>query len=236
MRYAPETFAVRQEQRSNPLSLESYPIGHCQLGMVVLGEKTFFPDFQWPIFNSQYPAPLRREGAYAATHKKAPFRVAHLNQSNFRQGDLTMRTRIAFLSFCLVMTTMAWAADINSQGRGELLYRRDMALVWTSDVSGKWTAQVPGRDGQLQETTFTFKVEGDKLTGAVSGRQGDTPIADGKVSGDEISFTVTRERQGNVIKQLYKGKVSGDEIKFTRSVEGGQGDRPPVEFTAKKAK
>jgi hypothetical protein len=111
-----------------------------------------------------------------------------------------------------------------------------MALVWSGDVSGKWTAQVPGRDGQPQETTFTFTVEGDKLTGAVSGRQGDTPIADGKISGDEISFTVTRERQGATIKQLYKGKVSGEEIKFTRSVEGGQGNRPPVEFTAKKAK
>jgi hypothetical protein len=70
----------------------------------------------------------------------------------------------------------------------------------------------------------------------VSGRQGDTPIADGKISGDEISFTVTRERQGATIKQLYKGKVAGDEIKFTRSVEGGQGGRPPVEFTAKRVK
>jgi len=147
-----------------------------------------------------------------------------------------MRTRIAFLSFCLAMTTMAWASDLNGQYREDLLYRRDMALVWTSDVSGKWTAQVPGRDGQPQETTFTFKVEGDKVTGTVSGRQGDTPIADGKISGDEISFTVTRERQGATIKQLYKGKVAGDEIKFTRSVEGGQGDRPPVEFAAKKAK
>jgi hypothetical protein len=203
------------------------------LGIAVLGEKTFFPVFQWQIFNSQYPVTLRREGAYAATHKKAPFRVAHLNQSNFRQGDLTMRIRITFLSFCLVVTTMIWAADANGQYRDD---RFDMALVWSGDVSGKWTAQVPGRDGQPQETTFTFKVEGDKLTGAVSGRQGDTPIADGKISGDEISFTVTRERQGATIKQLYKGKVSGEEIKFTRSSEGGQGNRPPVEFTAKKAK
>jgi hypothetical protein len=144
-----------------------------------------------------------------------------------------MRTRIAFLSFCLVVTTMIWAADANGQYREDSF---DMALVWTADISGKWTAQVPGRDGQPQETTFTLKVEGDKVTGTVSGRQGDTPIADGKISGDEISFTVTRERQGATIKQLYKGKVSGDEIKFTRSVEGGQGNRPPVEFTAKKAK
>jgi hypothetical protein len=147
-----------------------------------------------------------------------------------------MKTRIAFYSFCLVMTTMVWAADINGQYREDIITRRNMALIWAADINGKWTAQVPGRDGQPQETTFSFNAEGDKLTGSVSGRRGDTPIADGKVSGDEISFTVTRERQGGAIKQLYKGKVSGDEIKFTRATEGGQGNRPPIEFIAKRAK
>lgn len=127
-----------------------------------------------------------------------------------------MKTRFAFLSFCLAMLAAT--------------------VVWAADVTGKWTAQVPGRQGNAQETTFIFKVEGDKLTGTMSGQQGETAIADGKVSGDEISFTVTRERQGNTIKQLFKGKVAGDEIKFTRSTEGGQGNRPPVEFTAKRAK
>src|SRR5262249_52462692 len=37
------------------------------------------------------------------------------SSSNFRQGDRTMKTRMMFLSFCLVMTTMAWAADMNGQ-------------------------------------------------------------------------------------------------------------------------
>lgn len=127
-----------------------------------------------------------------------------------------MKTRLAFVSFCLVMLVAT--------------------AVWAADVTGKWMAQVPGRDGQTQETTITLKVEGDKLTGTIAGQQGEAAIADGKITGDEISFTVTRERQGNTIKQLFKGKVAGDEIKFTRSTEGGQGNRPPVEFTAKRAK
>lgn len=126
-----------------------------------------------------------------------------------------MKTRFAFLSLCLVLAA---------------------TVVWAADITGKWTAQVPGRQGNAQETTFTFKVEGDKLTGTVSGQQGETPIAEGKISGDEISFTVSRERQGNTIKQLYKGKFAGDEIKFTRTTEGGQGNRPPVEFIAKRVK
>jgi len=102
-----------------------------------------------------------------------------------------------------------------------------------ADVSGKWTAQVPGRGGQTREATFTFKADGGTLTGTVSGRQGDMPIADGKIDGDTISFTQTLEFNGNTIKFLYKGAVSGDEIKFTRTRDGGEGE--PQTFTAKRA-
>lgn len=100
-----------------------------------------------------------------------------------------------------------------------------------ADVSGKWTAQVPGRDGQTRETTFNFKVEGAKLSGTVSGPQGDVAIADGKVSGDGLSFSVNMSMGGNEVKLLYKGTISGSEIKFTRQREGS--DRT-AEFTAKR--
>jgi len=101
------------------------------------------------------------------------------------------------------------------------------------DVTGKWTAQVPGRDGQAREMTFTFKQDGDKLTGTQSGFRGqDLPIADGKVTGDTLSFTVTAEFGGNSIKWNYTGKIAGDEIQLKR--EGGRG--PAREFTAKRAK
>ncbi len=105
--------------------------------------------------------------------------------------------------------------------------------AWAADVAGKWTAQVPGRGGQTQETTFNLKVDGDNLTGTVTNPRGEQPISDGKVSGDDISFSVKLNFGGNEIKMNYKGKVSGSEIKFTRTVEGR--DAPPQEFTAKRA-
>lgn len=101
-----------------------------------------------------------------------------------------------------------------------------------ADVSGKWNAQVPGRDGQMREATYTFKVDGDKLTGSMSFPQGDQPIKDGKISGDNISFKVALEFNGNSIVLVFKGTVSGDQIKFTRSREGGGQTQ---EFTAKRA-
>ena len=105
-------------------------------------------------------------------------------------------------------------------------------VALAADVTGKWVAQVPGREGQTRETTFTFQVDGDKLTGSISGRQGrETPISEGKISGDTLSFTVSMERGGETVKQTYTGKISGNEIQFKR--EGGQG--AAREFTAKRA-
>ncbi len=102
-------------------------------------------------------------------------------------------------------------------------------VALAADVSGKWTAQVPGREGQTRETVFTFKVDGDKLTGSTTGRQGqEMPIADGKISGDTLSFTVTTRMGDNEMKWTYTGKVAGNEIQFKR--EGGQGQ--PREFKA----
>jgi hypothetical protein len=102
-----------------------------------------------------------------------------------------------------------------------------------ADITGKWTAQVPGRGGQTREATFNFKVDGNTLTGTVSSPRGDMPISDGQINGDQISFNQTMEFNGNTMKIVYKGTVSGDEIKFTRMRDGGEGRGQ--EFTAKRA-
>jgi hypothetical protein len=84
-----------------------------------------------------------------------------------------------------------------------------------AEVAGKWKAEFTTPDGQTRSSLFTFKVEGDKLTGTVSSPRGDAPIQEGKVSGDEISFVVVREFGGNEVRINYKGKVSGNELKLT---------------------
>ena len=99
-----------------------------------------------------------------------------------------------------------------------------------ADVTGKWVAQVPGRGGQTAEQTYMFKVQGTTLTGTVSAAQGENPISDGKIDGDNISFSLKLSFGGNDVVQTFKGTVSGNEIKFERS--GGRG---PIQFTAKKA-
>src|SRR5438270_1275066 len=96
--------------------------------------------------------------------------------------------------------------------------------AFAADVTGKWTAEVPGRGGNMQTNTIVLKQDGAKLTGTLDGgRGGPVEITDGKVDGDTVSFVVVRNFNGNEIKQTFKGKISGSEIKFTRTMEGGQG-------------
>jgi hypothetical protein len=117
-----------------------------------------------------------------------------------------------------------------------------------ADFNGKWSADVPGRNGNTQTTTFNFTVDATAMTvtGTVSGRMGDMPITNGKVTADTISFDVVRSMNGNSITISYAGKADGDTIKFTRTFGGGGmagggnggngggngGPPPPVEFTA----
>lgn len=104
--------------------------------------------------------------------------------------------------------------------------------AFAADVTGKWSAEVQGQGGQTRTQNMEFKADGAKLTGSMEGRQGATPIADGKVDGDTITFNVVREMNGNTMKSVYVGTVAGDEIKFKMTMEGRDG--PPREFTAKR--
>lgn len=108
--------------------------------------------------------------------------------------------------------------------------------LWAADATGKWTAEMPGRGGNMMTVTMNLKADGSKLTGTVSGRNGDTEISDGKVDGNDVSFTVVREFNGNKITSAYKGKLEGDVIHFNMKMEGGQmSNAPERTFDAKRA-
>jgi hypothetical protein len=103
------------------------------------------------------------------------------------------------------------------------------ALAFGADVSGTWKMTFQTPDGQTRENTLKLKADGEKLTGTLSGRMGDAEIKEGKTSGDNVSFQVVRNFNGQEFTQKYDGKVAGNEIKFNVSF----GERS-FEMTAKK--
>lgn len=125
------------------------------------------------------------------------------------------------------------------------------ASLSAADISGKWTADAPGQNGNV-EVTLTFKVEGQKLTGSLNNASvGSTEIKEGKIEGNKVSFHVVRDINGMEMKIIWKGEITGpDEIKFKRTWEisgggfgGGQGQgqgrggaSSETEIIAKRAK
>jgi len=90
-------------------------------------------------------------------------------------------------------------------------------------ATGTWKSTFTTPNGQTIETTYKLKQEGDKLTGTVTGGDGqETKIEDGTVKDGKVSFKVTRERNEQKFTLRFKGDLKGDSIKG--KVEAGQGD------------
>jgi hypothetical protein len=76
------------------------------------------------------------------------------------------------------------------------------------DVTGAWAFQIETPNGP-GTPTFTFKQEGEKLTGQYKGRFGEAPFT-GTVKGNNIDFTLKLESQGQELTITYIGTVEKD--------------------------
>jgi len=112
-----------------------------------------------------------------------------------------------------------------------LLLSLSSLTAHAATVTGTWTGDMKTPDGNGFSLTFTFTQDGDKLTGSIAGPQGDPiAIADGKVTGDKITFNVSFN--GTTIH--HEGTIDGDEIKLT--TKSDDGNFPGGEMTLKRSK
>ena len=105
------------------------------------------------------------------------------------------------------------------------------AAAFAAGVAGKWTAAIDTQIG-VQNYTYDFKVDGEKLTGTAKSQFGESPITEGSAKGDAIAFVENLTFQDMPIRIVYTGTISGDEIKFNRKV----GDFASEDFIAKRAR
>jgi hypothetical protein len=78
-----------------------------------------------------------------------------------------------------------------------------------------------------RQSTVDFKQDGNNLSGTVHNRMGDAPLT-GTVNGDQVSFSVTRDRDGQSFKIDYSAKVEGGKMTGTLKF----GDAEGIPFTA----
>jgi hypothetical protein len=94
-----------------------------------------------------------------------------------------------------------------------------IAGLRAADVTGRWTATFTTDVGE-QQYTYDFVVKGSTLTGTAKGSlTGESPIVEGKVDGETISFVENASFMEMPLRITYTGRMSSaDEIQFTRNV------------------
>lgn len=97
----------------------------------------------------------------------------------------------------------------------------------------KWTVMM---QNQSRDVTLKLKLEGDKLSGVMVGRNDqETKIDDATFKDSEVVFAVTRERNGQKFTTKYKGKLDGDTIKGQSESERN-GETQKRDWEAKREK
>lgn len=89
------------------------------------------------------------------------------------------------------------------------------AVAHAADITGRWLGRVSTPNGDF-ELVYNFRVEGETLTGALTTPGGDLPLQDGKIQGDNLSFTMSFG--DNPV--AYTGVVKGDTIVLTSNWGG----------------
>jgi hypothetical protein len=99
--------------------------------------------------------------------------------------------------------------------------------AFAADISGNWTGTMQMGDNSMT-ISYAFKQDGEKLTGTVTGPQGEPmPLIDGRITGDKLSFSLMVDMGGSPAKFSTKGVIKGDEITLTTTMEGGD-EFPPM--------
>lgn len=110
-----------------------------------------------------------------------------------------------------------------------------------SDLSGTWIGQMPGRKGELKDIAFQFTQKGAALAGKLYGDYQSTPITEGTVSADLVTFiVVTQEQTGNQINETrirFTGRVKDGEMELFReretSTNAGNGGAVQIKDSSK---
>lgn len=151
---------------------------------------------------------------------------------NWRTAAVRIWMVLGF-GLALHWTMGAWAQESSPDTRE--------AVKTEPNPSGTWKWEREFRDTVMRNTLKLKKGDGDKLDGTLQtifgdgGGPGGDPvkIENGKADGDKITFSVTRNFNGNEFTIDYVGKYSKGQLGGTYTLDFGNGSRE-IEWKAKR--
>jgi len=99
---------------------------------------------------------------------------------------------------------------------GILVFCFTLCFAMTTDPTGKWTGVADSQNGPMQ-VTYTFKIDGQKLTGSVEGPEGALDLENGTYKDSVLSFDIMI--MGKALHQA--GKYYGDSVALDFTIRSG---------------
>jgi len=135
------------------------------------------------------------------------------------------------LAAALMLTVIGFVGSVGAQEKKSAKDGKDAKANPTG--TWKWMVNFGGNES---ERVLQLKLDGDKLTGTISGGPaGDAKIEDPKYKDGEVTFKITRDFNGQKFTINYSAKVSGDTLKGKTEIDR-DGEKLTREFEAKRDK
>lgn len=98
-----------------------------------------------------------------------------------------------------------------------------VSALSAADISGTWLGKMPLRRGDYRDMAFKLTQDGTHVGGKMYGDYRSSPITEGTVSGDLVTFIViAQEQTGNQISDTrtrFTGRITGSEMELVRDRE-----------------
>jgi SAM-dependent methyltransferase len=99
---------------------------------------------------------------------------------------------------------------------------KDTVYYWVipAEVAGVWRWRVPTPTGE-QHYTLRLQQRFQEVSGTISSDDGERPITNARLTGDQLQFSAASEVQGRQAKLSFNGRISGNTLQGRVEVQGG---------------
>jgi hypothetical protein len=162
-----------------------------------------------------------KDGKYSGDFVGFSGKPAPIQDVKLKDGEITFKVPQQMGPNTFTMTVVAKLDGDKLQGSAKIAtpagsrefpFQGERIKASTVSTSGTWKLHTAPKDGLTFEPTVKLTQAGNAIKGVYIGEQGETPITNAILFGDEVSFDVARERGDKKYRLHFTGKIKGDTL------------------------
>ena len=162
-----------------------------------------------------------KDGKYSGDFVGFSGKPATIQDVKLKDGEITFKVPQQMGPNTFTMTFVAKLDGDKLQGSAKIAtpagsrefpFQGERLKASTVTTAGTWKLHTAPKDGLTFEPTVKLTQAGTAVKGVYIGEQGETPISNAILFGDEVSFDVARERGDKKYRLHLTAKIKGDTL------------------------